>query len=184
MGRSVVLCELTSADMAILWDWRNQDRFMSLCSTRRNTVSLDQFRTEIERDFSRDRHLQFIIRRKRDGEPIGTIYTYGFNKTDSHVFVTIFVIEEVEGFGYGPEALTVFLKYLFSELKLHKVYLEVYEYNTHSTDCIRSAGFNEEGRFREHRRVGDKRYDLIRFAIYLHHLKEQEQLLNRLTKGE
>ncbi|HEY4506493.1 MAG TPA: GNAT family protein [Candidatus Paceibacterota bacterium] len=181
-GRRVELCEITSADLPTLWQWRNQERFMGLCSTRRNNVSLEEFEEELLRDFERDRHLQFVIRRRHGLVNVGTIYTYNFNPTDGHAFVTIFVAEEHDGRGYGPEAMALCLTYLFAEVGFYKVYLEVYDYNTSSLECIRGAGFSEEGRFKGHRKMGDKRYDLIRFAVYPSHLKSKQRISDHLTK--
>ena len=161
----LVLQEITGDDFSILHAWRNESRFTTYCSTRRNQVSAEDFRRELASDFNRDRCLQCMILHR--GIAIGTIYAYGMNHTDRYAFVTTYLTASAEHRGYGAEAFVFFVEYLFEQLDLYKIYSEVYEYNTHSLSCLRNAGlFSEEGRFKGHRKIGNQRYDLIRFACF------------------
>ena len=78
-GRSVTLREVTPADVSFLYNWRNDERFMFLCSTRRNTVSFSEFEEELKQDLNRDRFMQCLI--QKGDKPIGTIYAYNVNRT-------------------------------------------------------------------------------------------------------
>ncbi len=178
-GRSLDLHELKEEDVSTLYLWRNSSDFIRLCSTRRNLVSLEEFRTELQSDLKKDRHRQFLIKRK--SEFIGTIYSYNLNQTDGHVFVTIFIAEPWRNNGYGAEAVIVFLEYLFREHSLHKVYAEAYNYNTESLHALASGGFIEEGRFVDHRLFHGKRYDLVRLAFFRRQVSESSTLVERVT---
>lgn len=166
-------------DLPILHLWRNSDQFMTLCSTRRNTVTFDEFRHELAADFERDRHAQYLILRK--GIPIGTIYSYNLNKTDGYVFTTIYLVNEHTRKGYGVIAFALFMNYLFQSQNLHKIYTEAYSYNVSSLQAMRNAGFVEEGTFKEHRLLNGRRYHLVRLAFFRDSLPNLQRFLTRLT---
>lgn len=153
-------------------------RFQLFCSTRRNMISLLEFRQELLSDFQRDRHLQLMILAK--GEPAGTIYSYGFNPTDRYVFITIYVAREFENTGCGVEAFVLFALYLFKTFQLFKIYLDVYSYNAASLRLLSDERFILEGKFRGHRRIGEKRYDLFRFALLGTALPDFDNFTQRL----
>lgn len=181
-GVSLELREVQEEHLPTLFLWRNSDDFMKLCSTRRNFVSLEEFKNELASDLRKDRHTQFLIVRK--GEYIGTIYSYNLNRTDEYVFVTIYIAESWRSKGYGAEAMIVFFEHLFREYNLYKVYVEVYSYNLESLNALSSGGFVEEGRFCGHRLYNDKRYDLVRMAFFRSQLKDFAPLIKKLTKWD
>lgn len=164
--RRLFLRPMDDSDLLALYEWRNEEDFLRNCSYRRTPVSFEGFKKELVNDFQRDRHIQMVIVEKVTGVAIGTIYSYNFKKADGYVFVTTFITKAYQRRGYGAEAFAAFVNYLFSRHELFKVYLEVYEYNLESLLIMRGAGFVEEGRFRRHRLIDGKRYDVIRFAIY------------------
>lgn len=178
-GASLELHELQEEHLPTLFLWRNSSDFIELCSTRRNRVSLEEFRAELSSDLKKDRHLQFLIVKK--GEYIGTIYSYNLNCTDGHAFVTIFIAKHWRDKGYGAESVVVFLEHLFREFVLFKVYVEVYSYNLESIYALTSGRFVEEGRFRDHRLNNGERHDLVRFAFFRSQLRDFAPLIEKLT---
>lgn len=174
-GQRIVLRQIEKTDLATLYQWRNSERFMELCSTRRDTVTPEQFETEISKDLTRDRYLQCLILKK--AASIGTIYAYNINKTDGHIFITTFITGAYERHGYGIDACALFINHLFETLGLYKIYMEVYSYNEHSLSIMKKLDLAKEGVFRGHRLKDGRRYDLIRFAIYQHHIIQFHKLL-------
>lgn len=183
--RRLRLRPIEDGDMKLLHRWRNDPRFLALCSVRRTVVGFEDFTAELRRDFERDRHLQLMIELKSKSTIIGTVYSYNLNLIDGNIFLTIYLEEEYERKGYGAETVAIFLDYLFATFPLHKIYFEVYDYNRLSLSTLQTAGFVEEGRFKEHRFVGGKRYDLIRFAFFREGLVEMrnKRVLRKLKGG-
>lgn len=181
--RRIMLKPIEESDYPVLHKWRNEFRFLSLFSARREVVSLDNFIKEIRREFERNRHLQFMILRKKDAAVLGTTFSFKLNQVDGYIFVNIYISEEYENRGYGAEAVAVLVCYLFKFLPIHKVCLEVFEYNCLSLSTLRNAvsscGFREEGCFKEHRFFDGKYYDVFRFAILRDSLDKIESLLQR-----
>jgi RimJ/RimL family protein N-acetyltransferase len=65
------------------------------------------------------------------------------------------------GKGYGTEVTQLMLAYGFTVLGLHTILLRVYANNERAIRAYRRAGFHEIGRWRQARRVGRQRYDVI-----------------------
>lgn len=64
--------------------------------------------------------------------------------------------------GYGTDAILTLLRFVFDEMNLHRVALEVHEENARAIACYHKCGFVEEGRLRDDRfRRGEYRDTLI-----------------------
>lgn len=179
LGKTVVLRQIQRGDLTTLWEWRNDQRFTNFCSVRRSCVSLEEFNEEMCDDFSHDRHEQYLIYKNTDdNKPIGTTYSYNYNQTDGHVFITTYLEKGHDGRGYGVAAAALFSQYLFEFYALYKIYSDVYKYNERSLKPLLKFGATEEGCFKNHRLHRGRRWDLIRLAVYSTQLGQ----LRRLTQ--
>ncbi len=84
--------------------------------------------------------------------------------------------------GYGSDTMQVALRYAFTELGLHRISLNVSEYNARAVQTYLKAGFTVEGRARAALARDGRRWDLIYMGI-LHHEWKQAQLNNSPGKG-
>lgn len=178
--RSIFLSPITREDLLFLLKLRNTEQYRSLCSHRRQVVSLGEFEDELKTDFERDRHEQYCIVRRRDDRPIGTLYSYELSTQDGHGFVSACLEPAQIGFGYGAQALLLFVVHLFEAYGLFKVYADVYAHNLTSAKAVERWGFKEEGRFIGHRLHAGARYDLVRYAVYADSLERARRLVYRL----
>ncbi|WP_423408134.1 GNAT family N-acetyltransferase [Heyndrickxia sp. MSNUG] len=67
--------------------------------------------------------------------------------------------------GYGSDALKLILRYAFHELNLHRVGLDVIEYNAGAIRAYQKAGFQIEGRMRQAVHRDGKIHDRIMMGI-------------------
>ena len=174
----IVLRPATPADAPALLEWRNREDFRDYCTMRKEAVDLEEFLREMACDFSRDRHRQYVI--YRGATPVGTVFSYSFNRTDGHVFASIYIAAEHRHSAAGAKAFAMFLRQLFHEFDLYKIYVDVYAHNGFALKCLRHARFVEEGRFRGHRLVEGKRVDVIRLAFFRDLLLELDKWLARV----
>ncbi len=72
---------------------------------------------------------------------------------------------EVRGKGIGCEMMKAILTIAFEELKLHKVTLGVFDFNTSAIHCYEKSGFVREGLLRDARKNGDEYWNLIEMGI-------------------
>ena len=109
-SRNLILKEVEKSDIDVLWKWRNEKSFQENCTMRKNETALEEFERELFHDFEIDRHIQCIAFRKQDMLPVGTIYSYTYNKRDGHCFVTTYITPSFQNRWYGPEIFVGFLE--------------------------------------------------------------------------
>ncbi|BCN32983.1 GNAT family N-acetyltransferase [Anaeromicropila herbilytica] len=73
--------------------------------------------------------------------------------------------KEFFGKGYGSKALHLIIKFAFETLKLHRVELEVFEYNQRAKHCYEKVGFVMEGVKRDGLFYEGKYYNVITMAM-------------------
>ena len=108
----------------------------------------------------------FMIRTLADDRSIGFIELDDIRWTHGDTFVGIGIGDaEYRGKGYGTDATRVMLRYAFEELNLHRVSLNVFEYNSRAIRSYEKAGFVVEGRERQSLNRDGRRWDLIYMGI-------------------
>ncbi|WP_020616878.1 GNAT family N-acetyltransferase [Paenibacillus daejeonensis] len=120
-------------------------------------------------------HRGFIIAHRDSEEYIGQIDLFEIDWKNRMAEMGIVIGNPADhGRGYGREAIGILQQFVFHELNLHRLQLEVHEDNAAALACYRHCGFREEGRLRDrHYRKG--RYtDLVLMSLLRH---EYEQLL-------
>ena len=109
---------------------------------------------------------EFHICTLKGEQIIGSIGLGGDIKVHGDAFVGIGIGEpEFWGKGYGTDAMKLILRYAFMELNLHRVSLDVFEYNPRAIHSYEKAGFKLEGRQRGMLLREGKRWDLVYMGI-------------------
>ncbi|MGE5499456.1 MAG: GNAT family N-acetyltransferase [Syntrophothermus sp.] len=73
--------------------------------------------------------------------------------------------EDQRGKGVGREMMSKILEVGFKELNLHRIELNVFDFNTSAIACYEKAGFVREGLHRDVRRIGNEYWSLYRMSI-------------------
>ena len=80
---------------------------------------------------------------------IGYFRTSNYSKTNKNIYIGADISEEYRGKGMGTKAYLKFIPFLFKELDLHKISLEVLETNERAAHLYTKVGFVIEGVKRE-----------------------------------
>jgi RimJ/RimL family protein N-acetyltransferase len=134
-------------------------------------------RKHIEKELEKDdpRNVFFAIHALEDDRIIGEIGLDGISYTRGDTFIGIDIGErEYWDRGYGTDAMKVLLRYAFTELNLHRVSLNVFEYNPRAIRSYEKCGFRVEGHAHEAFQRENRRWDLIYMGI----LKDEWQALH------
>ena len=108
----------------------------------------------------------FTIRTLDGDRIIGHINLDGIRWTHRDCFVGIGLGDrEYWGRGYGTDAMKVMLRFAFTELNLHRVTLDVFEYNQRGVRSYEKAGFVLEGRERSLILREGRRWDVFYMGI-------------------
>ncbi|WP_315969956.1 GNAT family protein [Brevibacillus massiliensis] len=70
-----------------------------------------------------------------------------------------------KGKGYGKEATGLIQDFVFTQLKAHRLWLDVKDHNLRAIHVYESAGFQVEGKLRECIRTDDRYESLIIMGI-------------------
>ncbi len=166
-GKYVLLTPFLKSETEQMFQWRNSKDFINLCTNRRYAVTYSEFISELEYDFYHSRHEQYIIRRKYDLTPIGTIFSYEYNHSDGFVFITTFISSQFKNSLFGVEAHLLMIYQLFFRFEgLFKIYCDVYFGNKTSLSLLKRGGYEIEGIFKNQKKnVDNSREDVIRLAV-------------------
>jgi len=147
---------------------RDSEYWRLLASEAAFTHSTRVIKAWIEKDFEQDPSpsSMFLIRTLKDDRLIGEIGLDPMRNGHGDTFVGIGIGErEYWGKGYGTDAMRIVLRYAFTELNLHRVSLDVFEYNPRAMRSYEKAGFKHEGRARGVLERAGRRWDLIFMGI-------------------
>jgi RimJ/RimL family protein N-acetyltransferase len=108
----------------------------------------------------------FMIHTLADDHLIGLVGLDGILWNHGTAWVGIGIGErQYWGKGYGTDAMRTILRYGFDELNLHRVSLNVFEYNPRAIRSYEKTGFVIEGQMRHCLRRDGRRWDLIYMGI-------------------
>jgi len=112
------------------------------------------------------RNFFFNIRTLEDDRLIGDVGLDGIRWNHGDAFVGIMIGDREDwNKGYGTDALRIILRYAFTELNLHRLSLNTFEYNPRAIRSYEKAGFKVEGRVRQYLNREGRRWDLIYMGI-------------------
>jgi RimJ/RimL family protein N-acetyltransferase len=99
-------------------------------------------------------------------EVIGCCGLTNINWKEGHGEVSIYIGEERwQKKGYATDTIHLLLDYGFKELRLHRIYGIIFEYNEASVKLFEKNGFVFEGRHREARFWDGKFHDELVYGI-------------------
>ncbi len=102
-----------------------------------------------------------------DEKLIGTAGIHRINWASRNGYFGIAIFDKnYWNMGIGTEATSLILKYAFEYLNLHKILLEVYEYNKRAIRVYEKLGFKKEGVLRKNHYLKGKYYDVIVMGIF------------------
>lgn len=77
------------------------------------------------------------------------------------------------GKGYGPEAMRLLLDYGFGQLNLHRIELQVFDYNERAIKAYEKVGFVREGIQRDALYYNHRYHDSIMMSMLEHEFREK-----------
>lgn len=164
-GKGFRLSPLNRDNLSLLHKWESDPSSLYLYTLRKDVLSREEYIEVMESRLEGYYHVFLLIINHED-KPIGFIYSYDANAVDGFAFVTTFLEPESRRLGLGAKAGLLFYDYLFAYYPLRKIYCDVFEYNDESLSALKHAGFEIEGKFREHRFFQGKHHMMYRLAIY------------------
>ncbi len=168
-------------DLEKMLEWRNEKSFINGCTHRDSNISMDEFYKELEEDYLFDRKDQVQVLHKKLKELIGTLWSYKWNKKEKSIYITTYINKKFQKKSIGPDAFSLYLKYLFEEKDIEKVYTEVYGNNELSLKTMLSGGFEIIENDEKSRIKKGEKTDLIKL-VFDKNNEEQNESLKRILE--
>ena len=68
---------------------------------------------------------------------------------------------------YAADTVTILLEYAFNQLNLHRIYVEVFDFDSKKQKLLEEFGFTREGIFRENHWYNGRWNDSINYSLLM-----------------
>ena len=145
LGSNIILRPITAADAAAMFASLADAESMRLTGTQ-GSFSYDQVRQHCQRIEGADDRADYAITRKDDSTYIGETVLNNIDWENRSANYRIALAEQrLFGKGFGTEATRLILDYGIRTLGLHRIELEVYDFNPRARYVYEKVGFVQEG---------------------------------------
>ncbi len=163
VGKQCFLRALEDHDVELLRQWRNHPELMQYhCSTF--PVSQVEQRQWYESYASDRKHHVFMIE-NADHVPMGYALIRNLDLKNRKAEIGLHLEPSYQGQGYGKDAFLTLIRFCFQELNLHRLFLEVFDFNEKAIRMYENIGFKIEGRYREAYYTQNAYCDLIAMSL-------------------
>ena len=146
-GERVYLRAQERSDVPIFVRWFNDSETLSFLSMRAPmSVPMEEawFNHMVEQQGKDAYH--FTMCRLEDDKPIGTLGLFQVDTVNGNAGIGISIGEkQLWGQGYGTDAMFALLDFGFGQLRLERMWLEVYDFNDRGRRSYEKCGFVLEG---------------------------------------
>ena len=146
-GERVYLRASERSDVPTFVRWFNDSETLSYLSMRApmSEATEDQWFTEMLAHEGKSAY-HFVMCRLEDDRPIGTIGLFSVDTVNGNAGIGIGIGEKsLWGQGYGTDAMFALLDFGFGQLRLERMWLEVYDFNARARRSYEKCGFVLEG---------------------------------------
>ena len=109
-----------------------------------------------------------------NGNTVGYVQLRNIDYKNRSVEIGIHLGPEAQGKGYGRDAFLLLMRFAFNEMNMHRVYLQVFDFNDRAIKLYEKLGFREEGRFRDVIFQEVRYYDIVQMSILESEFRAQE----------
>ncbi|GAA4527093.1 GNAT family N-acetyltransferase [Amycolatopsis samaneae] len=164
-GEKVVLTQLDESHLEDSWAALRDQEVMRFTGTHATFTHEQIRRWNASRPGLTDR-ADWAILRAADRAYVGDAALTEIDADNASAGFRIALSAAAEfGRGYGTEATRLLLDYAFDVVGLHRVGLEVFDFNTRARRVYEKCGFTAEGVLREALRWDGEWHDVIRMGV-------------------
>jgi len=135
------------SDVPTFVRWFNDSETLSYLSMRTpmSEAAEDQWFNQMLTQQGKDAY-HFVMCRFEDDRPIGTIGLFRVDEVNGNAGIGVGIGEKsLWGQGYGTDAMFALLDFGFGQLRLERMWLEVYDFNARARRSYDKCGFVLEG---------------------------------------
>lgn len=161
----IKLVSFKRSDFKQLINWINSEEFLIQWSGNAFTFPLNE--QQLEKYIESTNTLAFKVIDKETSDDIGHISLGQIDNINKSARIGKVLVgnTKMRGRSIGKHMMKAVLHIAFEELKLHRVTLGVYDFNTSAISCYEKIGFVKEGLLRESKRVGETYWNLWEMSM-------------------
>ncbi|MGE7921174.1 GNAT family N-acetyltransferase [Viridibacillus sp. NPDC093762] len=145
----IYLRTLQESDAPIMLQITTNEEIRFMTGTKPN-FNLNQIKAHINNINNDSSRYDFAICLKDNDQMIGELSIFEIDEENNKAGFRISMSSiELTGKGYGTEAIIIVLRFVFEELKLNRLQLEVFSHNLRGIRVYEKVGFVKEGVLRE-----------------------------------
>lgn len=178
-GDKIILRPIKMSDAPRFARWFSDPEVHQFLALRRKNITLKEERGFLRKKLSDKSQCNFAIE-TIDGTHIGSV---GFKLVPLDKRATLGIAigdKRYWGKGCGKDAMKIILRYGFQKLRLHKIELEAYSYNSRAIAVYEKLGFRQEGVRRDYTLWKNKFYDCFSMGILKNEWLETTNGKNKL----
>jgi len=147
IGSKIELRDKRLSDAVDDYAWRTDPELSQLDAAPPLTITFPQYLSE----YASELGYFFLARQSfsiqtRDGRHIGNCVYYDINETKGEAELGIMIgNRDYWDKGYGADAVTTLLDYIFRQTDLNRIYLKTLESNCRAQKCFQKCGFTPYG---------------------------------------
>ncbi|QIB27311.1 GNAT family N-acetyltransferase [Caloranaerobacter azorensis] len=151
IGKKVRLRGITEKDLPKAVEYMNDPEvILNLITRIPYPVTLDREKKWYESQMENQDTYNFSIETLDEGLYIGGCGVNRLDLKNGVAVVGIFIgHKDYRGKGYGTDAMNVLLDFIFNQINVNKVQLNVFAFNERAIKSYKKCGFVEEGRLRQ-----------------------------------
>ncbi len=170
-SNNLLIREIKESDKLVRKKYDRDSYVMKMVGYNDSTNQITDEEVDNWFDYIQSSNYGWII--ERDKEIIGQVRLNRLDELDKNIAYSIgFFSSKFCGKGFGIEVTNLVLKFAFDQLKLHKVYLRVLEYNKGAIKCYLKCGFKIDGVLRGNGFINGKWENDILMSILVDEYKK------------
>lgn len=181
-GQFVILNKVTIEDAKDIYLWRTSESGKYLRHP-------DNYSIESQTEWIKSRNnyeVNYIICSKETGNKVGMISIYDVNEKDKVANVGRLLLSEEflhKSTPYGLESLFLTYDYVINQMDFLKITGDILGLNENMFKLQKFLGMKQEGYFKRHTLINNKREDLYIMSLFKEDFSFYEKKINFLLKG-
>lgn len=165
---------IEKSDFEIIYKWKSNFDYNMLWTNIREFPRRENFYELLQYNIENEFTYYFIVQ-NNESCSIGTIFIHDYNRVDNYASISAFIEPQFQNKFYGFDSYKLAFNFIYHNLPIRKIYLDVFEYNINSIKLIEKVGFNLEGKFIQHRYYNGTYNNVLRYSFFMKDWKSLKQ---------
>lgn len=162
-GDKIILRALEDHDLELLRGWRNNPELARYACSSTPLSQIEQ-RTWYE-GYAKNPKYRILIVEDEAKDPIGYAIIKNIDHLHRNAEIGMYLDPKSQGKGYGKDAFLTLMRHCVHDLNMHRLYLQVFDFNKRAIEMYEKLGFKTEGVLRDAFFKDNQYCDIVQMSI-------------------